>query len=63
MSNQFWVRIRSWHALSGLTAGHTLCGRRAGSDADVSDQLPSGEKSCETCLRLLARTLERTTIL
>ena len=50
-----WVRIRSWHALRTFElAAPTLCGRRAGPQADVSSELPAG-KSCETCLRIVAR--------
>lgn len=52
--NVMWVRIRSWHALSGT---RTVCGRQPALNAEVSDALP-GAKSCETCLRLLARRVD-----
>jgi hypothetical protein len=50
-----WVKIRSWHALRphdhfGPT---TYCGRDA-EGREVRDELPS-EKSCESCLRIVAR--------
>jgi len=49
--NRGWVKIRSWHVLrdDGLA---TLCGRQA--NGDIVDTLPA-EKSCETCLRIVAR--------
>lgn len=49
-----WVRIRSWHAYVG--GGRTLCGRTIW-DGETSDTLPA-EKSCETCLRLVARRVD-----
>ena len=52
MSNWIWVRIRSWHVLVG--ANTTLCGRHASAGAETTDTLPAG-KSCESCLRSLAR--------
>lgn len=55
-----WVEIRSWHAIrltrSQITT--TRCGRTAPASAPVSDTLPPG-KSCETCLRLIAREADR----
>lgn len=66
--NVTFVKIRSWHALSGLVSRggleQTRCGRWVrveGSLVDggqevhpTSDTLPA-EKSCEVCLRLIAR--------
>jgi len=55
-----WVRIRSWHLAvqsRALGAVPTRCGRWAEGLA-VSD-LPLEAKSCETCLRLLARDQEK----
>ena len=51
-----WVKIVSWHAirLTRSIAPRTLCGRQAAGDAETSDALP-GAKSCETCLRIVAR--------
>jgi hypothetical protein len=51
-----WFKIRSWHALR-LTRSiepRSLCGRIGTRDAEWSNTLPS-EKSCETCLRIVAR--------
>jgi len=48
-----WGRIRSWHALDASYTGRTLCGRVV-TNAGVVDTLPA-EKSCETCLRIVAR--------
>lgn len=52
MSCWTWVRIRSWHASVG--GGRTLCGRTVPADAEYLDTLPAA-KSCETCLRGVAR--------
>ena len=54
--NVTWVRIRSWHAvrLTRSIDPRTRCGRTAAGDAETSDELPAG-KSCETCLRIIAR--------
>jgi hypothetical protein len=51
-----WVKIQSWHAvkLTRSLEDRTLCGRTAGADAETSDLLPAA-KSCETCLRIVAR--------
>jgi hypothetical protein len=51
-----WVKIQSWHAMAedGL---NTLCGRRAMEIEEHSDTLPA-EKSCELCLRILARDVD-----
>lgn len=54
--NVDWVRIKSWHAVrfnSGYGIG-TYCGRRVDSGAEVTPELPTG-KSCESCLRIIAR--------
>jgi hypothetical protein len=56
-----YVRIRSWHRVAPVSRGglpKTRCGRWADLAAPVSDELPIGEKSCETCLRLHARDEE-----
>lgn len=49
-----YVRIRSWHVIRLTRSGQpfTLCGR-VGS-GEIRDLLPA-EKSCETCLRIIAR--------
>lgn len=51
-----WVKIKSWHAvrLTRSIEPRTLCGRKASGDAEVVDTLPAG-KSCESCLRIVAR--------
>lgn len=58
--NVTWVRIRSWHALdlgdADFVMERTLCGRR-GKGRERSDALPAG-KSCETCLRIMARKVD-----
>ena len=51
-----WVRIVSWHAVKNAVAVdtyRTMCGRTARLAASVED-LPAA-KSCETCLRIVAR--------
>ncbi len=54
--NVSWVRIRSWHVvrLTRSIEYRTECGRTAPRKAETSDTLPA-EKSCETCLRIIAR--------
>ena len=51
-----WVKIRSWHAVESVYPGTamvtTRCGRRT--IATPVDDLPGG-RSCESCLRILAR--------
>jgi len=51
-----YLRLDSWHVRGPvpIEGWDTLCGRHvnAAQKAPVSDQLPLGEKSCETCLRL-----------
>ena len=55
-----WVRIRSWHLVTpsrALGAVPTRCGLWA--DGEVVRDLPSNQKTCETCLKLLARDQEK----
>ena len=47
---------RSWHILKSDVL--TRCGRWYDPDAESFDYLPAG-KSCETCLRWVAREVER----
>jgi hypothetical protein len=51
-----WVRIKSWHLVA---SGRTRCGRLYAIPSPTVDDLPLGAKSCETCLRLVARDAER----
>ena len=46
-----WVKLESWHILQGE---RTLCGLDVEDADEVRDEL-GAEKSCENCLRLLAR--------
>lgn len=51
-----WAKLKSWHALRGPKdhfGPTTLCGRDA-EGKEFIDELPT-EKSCESCLRILAR--------
>ena len=52
-----YVRIVSWHVVwidrSLGRAILTRCGRYV-PEGEIEKQLPLGEKSCETCLRLAA---------
>lgn len=54
--NILWVQIRSAHAIDDNVGTHTrtLCGRVPSRDAVVYDTLPGG-RSCESCLRIVAR--------
>lgn len=63
MSDRLYGRIVSWHVLVGPTrSGYaTRCGRRVDTvtrRSEVSDTLPLGEPSCETCARLTLRDTE-----
>ena len=51
-----YVKIRSWHVIRPGTvpAPFTLCGLAAAASAETTTTLPA-EKSCENCLRILAR--------
>lgn len=51
-----WFKIRSWHALK-LTRSiepRAVCGKVGTGSSEWSATLPA-EKSCETCLRIVAR--------
>jgi hypothetical protein len=52
-----YVRIVSWHVvrIDRSRGGfiRTRCGRYV-PEGQIEEQLPLGEKSCETCLRLAA---------
>ena len=54
-----WVKIRSWHAvrLTRSIEPRTLCGRTASMRGQRSETLPAG-KSCESCLRIIARRVD-----
>ena len=62
MDATIWVKLRdakrlSWHNL--FREVWTRCGLLPDVDAPRADDLPLGEKSCESCLRLVARDAER----
>ena len=46
-----WVKLDSWHVLA---FDKTLCGLDTAEADEVRDELGT-EKSCENCLRILAR--------
>ena len=52
MAAVMWALLRSWHAVRN---GKTRCGRPIPAAATLVSDLPSGAKSCESCLRLVAR--------
>jgi hypothetical protein len=54
-----WVKIDSWHAIRGDSMGHhlTMCGRVVNELGETSETLPA-EKSCENCLRIVARAMD-----
>ena len=60
-----WVQRVSWHAIrsqpdGGLEPGRSLCGLIWHDHAAQTDTLPVG-KSCETCLRIVARRTDKET--
>ena len=52
-----YVFIRSWHLVRSWEPPRTRCGRWFDVDREAVDVLPD-EKSCETCLRWVAREVE-----
>ena len=52
-----WIKLRSWHRILTPTrmfdTYRTYCGRTI--VGNPLPELPLDEKSCETCLRLVAR--------
>lgn len=59
-----WFRMQSWHAsVEPFVNGqqpNVLCGRRGPFNA-ANDPFPPGGKSCESCLRSLARKVDEST--
>ena len=56
-----WVKIRSWHGIRFTTRGgghKTLCGRYPVKGSPEVQDLPSDEKSCESCLKIITRQME-----
>lgn len=49
-----WVKLESWHVVNPAHPDATVCGIAIEEDDPTSDELP-GEKSCENCLRIVAR--------
>jgi len=54
MADIIWVKITSWHALRRDNSRSTFCGLEVAEQDPISDELPA-EKSCENCLRIVAR--------
>ncbi len=52
-----YAKIRSWHVVKTSEPPVTRCGRPFDSDAETITVLP-GEKSCESCLRSVARDVD-----
>lgn len=51
-----YLKLESWHVLKRVDeiGWHTYCGRTiVGEKARGDDALPLGEKSCESCARLV----------
>jgi len=58
MTARSYLKLESWHVLASVNdAGwRTRCGRVITTEkTQASDHLPLGERSCESCLRLIAR--------
>ena len=52
-----YAKIRSWHVVKTYDPPKTYCGRDFDPDDETVDELP-GEKSCESCLRSVARQVD-----
>lgn len=58
-----WIRVVSWHVLSEHSQLLTLCGLKVRAHPEQGEhqaqgwavELPPNQKSCESCLRALAR--------
>jgi hypothetical protein len=64
MDTTVWTKLRdsprlSWHIVGRVRFGATRCGRWIPVPSPSANDLPMGEKSCETCLRLTAWDAER----
>ena len=62
MADIRFVKIVSWHAIRREPNGpdaDTYCGRYVAGSPLKSTDLPMGEKSCESCLRSVAREADR----
>lgn len=62
MDRTTWAKLHggkrlSWHVETD--PGATRCGRWLLADAPRANDLPLGDRSCESCLRLVARDQER----
>jgi hypothetical protein len=60
-----YLKIGSWHVIARVDdrGWWTRCGRVVTNEpTPASDQLPLGEKSCETCLRLSTHDEDRQNI-
>lgn len=66
-----WIKLRdaprlSWHIVEGdhtrcgpCPGGHTRCGRSIVVPSHTATDLPMGERSCESCARLLIHDQEK----
>ena len=64
MDTTVWVKLRdsprlSWHIVGRMRFGATRCGRWIPVPSPTADDLPMGEKSCESCARLLIHDHEK----
>jgi len=58
-----YFKIQSWHVTAGFDGVAELesrCGKKGNDSSLTADELPLGEKSCETCLRLDASDRDAT---
>ncbi len=59
-----YAKLISWHRVSGVSRANrpltARCGKPFPVDAPTSETLPLDERSCESCLRLVAHDAERT---
>jgi hypothetical protein len=60
VEDPLWVKIRSWHVVKsqftsrgGTDMATTLCGRTT--SGPTAEEVPSGERTCESCLRILTK--------
>ena len=62
--NPTWAKLRddphlSWHIVGRIRGGATRCGRWISVPSPSADDLPLGEKSCESCARLTLHDQEK----
>ena len=57
MADVRWFKIISWHVFTGVSRANrpiARCGLTGNASAEILDDRPGNQKTCENCLRLVA---------